>query len=133
MISIIDASGPTDWTRVTIPPGRSVKAVRCMIDITKKQVGMAQGDSTESTPNISARKAKVAPKAKMKAAPKAATNAAKVTTKRKRGACEPEGIKEEEEEDGEAGIKKVKNEEQGETVVDNWDLAEFEDNFDEGD
>ncbi|MCJ1380922.1 hypothetical protein MMC17_004031 [Xylographa soralifera] len=133
MFSIIDNSGPTKWTEVYIPPGRSVKAVKCMLDITRKQAGLAEDDGTDATLVTATKKAKTATKAKPKAAAKGVIKAT-VGIKRKRGACEPEDFKTEEdgEEDQNSGsLKRFKSEVEEQTGADKEDPDDTENNLDE--
>ncbi|MCJ1432318.1 hypothetical protein MMC27_001674 [Xylographa pallens] len=135
LFSIIDHSGPTKWAEVYIPPGRSVKAVKCMLDITRKQAGLAEGEGTDApvtTPVTISKKTKTATKAKPKAAAKGAAKAI-VGSKRKRGACEPEDIKGEEDggtDQNSGSLKRVKGEME-ETSADKEEPEDSEDNLDE--
>ncbi|MCJ1388875.1 hypothetical protein MMC18_001726 [Xylographa bjoerkii] len=135
LFSIIDNSGPTKWSEVYIPPGRSVKAVKCMLDITRKQqTGLAEADGTDASPVASIKKTKTAPKAKPKAAAKVVSKATLVGMKRKRGACELEDVKAKEydEYDENSGnLKRVKSELEEETGADEEDDEGSEDNFDD--
>ncbi|MCJ1473655.1 hypothetical protein MMC13_002306 [Lambiella insularis] len=36
------AGGKTDWSKVVLPEGRSIKAAQCMVDVCKKQAGVPQ-------------------------------------------------------------------------------------------
>ncbi|MCJ1287923.1 hypothetical protein MMC26_007275 [Xylographa opegraphella] len=131
LFSIIDHSGPTKWTEVYIPPGRSVKAVKCMLDVTRKQVGLAEGDGTNTTLVTATRQNKSGPKAKPKAAAKGVTKAT-LGTKRKRSACEPEDLKEGKnllEDQNSGSLKRVKREMEDETTVDKEDREDSEDDF----
>ena len=109
-----------------------MKAVKCMLDITRKQAGLAEGegmDTPVTTPVTATKKTKTVTKAKPKAA---ATGVGKafVGAKRKRGACEPEDMKAKE--SGEANqnsgnVKRVKSE--METNADEEELEDSEDNL----
>ena len=110
-----------------------MKAVKSMLDTTRKQTELPEGDGTDATPVTGTKKTRAVTKPKLKASTKGVTKAS-ARVKRKRGACGPEDIKAEE--DGEEddqnndGLKRVKSEMEGSGAV-KEDLEHSENNLDE--
>ncbi|MCJ1398234.1 hypothetical protein MMC11_001431 [Xylographa trunciseda] len=131
IFSIIDNSGPTKWSEVFIPPGRSVKAVKCMLDVTRKQMGLTEDDGTGAAPVTPTKRTKTPTKTKPKAAAKVINKASTTGMKRKRGACEPEDTMAEQEEVENqviGSLKRVKSELEEVAGVAKEDTADFGDN-----
>ena len=102
-----------------------------MLDITRKQIELSEGDSTDIIPVIPTKKTKTATKAKPKAAAKEVAKAA-IGTKRKRGVCEPEeyNAQEDREEDqNSSSLKRIRNEME-ETSAHKENTEDSEDNPD---
>lgn len=62
LFSVIESAGPIDWENIFIPEGRSLKAVKCMIDGVKKQAVNGAPTIKEAAP----RKVKPPPKSPSK-------------------------------------------------------------------
>ncbi|KAL9120781.1 MAG: hypothetical protein Q9187_002666 [Circinaria calcarea] len=108
LFSVIESGGPINWDNVFIPEGRTLKAVKCMIDVAKKQAVNGPSSTGEGA-SQKVKPEKVKPE-KVKAAPKSPTKRRRSVKKN----VDKSGVLVEDDEDDLPTIKKHKSEEEDE-------------------